>query len=78
MRYGQDRQALYQNVAGLEFKVCKNGPRCGGPVLLLQAKENLSGWDTEDYLMENIDVSESDIPRVVGELLDLPEDDVQY
>ena len=54
------------------------GASCGGPIVLLQAKMRMNGWGSEEYLTENIDVEEDDIPRVVSELLDLPKEGYEY
>jgi hypothetical protein len=78
VRYGQERQALYRNIPGPEFKVCKMGASCGGPVVVLQARSVPNAWGGADFRMENIDISEADIPRVVVELLDLPKDELAY
>ena len=77
VRYGQERQGLYKHVAGPEFKVCKMGSSCGGPVVLIQAEMKDNGF-VESYMLKKIEVAESDIPQVVSELLAKPENEYAY
>ncbi|CAB9527331.1 unknown protein [Seminavis robusta] len=72
VRYGQERQGLYKKVPGPEFKECKMGPLCGGPIVLVQAKSQRGPFDTEAYVIEKVKVDEMDIPKVVTKLLDKP------